>query len=118
MRFPVVINFPKVFGWADLGFMERLKLLALLFQAGAGIVMTIFAGYALYVLAVLKATWPVFYLGAGALVLLGIITTGLAGLLITRNVLVEGPGGFKFSSQDQKGAETIAAAIQQTQDTK
>src|SRR5690606_31014834 len=86
--------FPKVFGWSELTFGDRLKLMGFIAQAGAGIAMTAFAGFAMFKLAEMGAQWPVFYMGFGALVLVGIVITGFAGLLIQRTLEVRGPGGF------------------------
>jgi hypothetical protein len=109
VRWPIIVPVPKVFGWHELSFVDRLKLMALLFQAGAGVAMTAFAGYAMYSLVGLKAIWPIFYIGAMALILVGIIVTGFAGLLIARTLEVQGPGGFVFKSQD---ATAATAALQ------
>lgn len=109
---------PKVFGWADLPFADRLKLMGFLAQLGAGIAMTAFATYAMFRLAQLKAVWPVFYLGAFALIIVGIVITGFAGLLIQRTLEVRGPGGFVLKSQDAgaaqqaiEGAGAVAQAL-------
>lgn len=112
---------PYVFGWKTLSFGERLKLMAFLSQFGGGIAMTGFAAYAMFQLAKMKATWPVFYLGAMAMILVGIVVTGFAGLLIVRTLEVRGPGGFMFKSQDAgaadralEGASTAALAASPT----
>ena len=112
MRWPIHIRLPSVFGWASLAFADRLKLLAILFQAGAGIAMTIMAGYALWNLAHLKAVWPVFYLGAGALALIGVVTTGFGALLYKRTVEFEA-FGTKFKAQDQEGAAVMAQQMKE-----
>lgn len=109
MRWPITLKLPKVFGWGELSFADRLKLMAFLAQAGAGVAMTGFAGYAMVALAELRAVWPLFYLGAGALILVGIVVTGLAALLIVRQLEIHGPGGFRFVSRDAgaKGEEIV-----------
>lgn len=104
MKWPIQIAFPRIFGWSNLTFTERLKLMAFLAQAGGGVAMTAFAGYAMFALADLRAVWPLFYLGFGALVLVGIVITGFAGLLIVRELEISGPGGFKFKSRDTGSA--------------
>lgn len=76
--------------------------------------MTGFAGYAMVKLAELKATWPVFYMGFGALILVGIVITGFAGLLIVRTLEVRGPGGFVFKSQDADKAVEALAQVSST----
>lgn len=72
--------------------------------------MTGFAGYALYSLAMMKAVWPVFYLGAGALALVGIIVTGFGALLYKRNVEFEFLGA-KFKAADHEGAAAMAETM-------
>lgn len=98
------------FGWAALNFTDRLKLFAFMIQAGAGIAMTGFAAYAMYQLATYKAVWPVFYLGAIALVLVGIVITGLAGLLIKRSVEFE-VGPVKLKAADAETAAAVGDAM-------
>lgn len=111
---PIRIALPKVFGWADLPFGDRLKLMGFLAQFGAGVAMTFTAGFAMLSLARMEAVWPVFYLGFGALVLVGIIVTGFASLLIVRTLEVRGPGGFVFKSQDAQGADAAIAGLTET----
>lgn len=94
------------FGWESLSFTDKLKLFAFYIQAGAGIAMTGFAGYALWKLATLNAIWPIFYLGAMALVMVGIVITGLASLLIKRTVEAE-IGPVKFKTSDAATAEMM-----------
>lgn len=94
------------FGWADLAFSDRLKLVAFFIQTGAGIAMTVFAAYAMYKLAVFKAIWPVFYLGGIALIIVTIVITGLAGLLIRRSVTAK-MGPFEFKAQDSETAKAM-----------
>jgi hypothetical protein len=110
----VKFQFPRVFGWDALPFGDRLKLMSFLAQAGAGMAMTVFAAFAMYSLADLKAVWPVFYLGFGALILVGIVTTGFAGLLIKRTLEVQGPGGFVFKSQDSASAQQAIDGVTAT----
>lgn len=112
MKWPIHITLPSVFGWATLAFADRLKLLAILFQAGAGVTMTAMAGYALWNLAHFKAVWPVFYLGAGALALIGVVTTGFGALLYKRTVEFEA-FGTKFKAQDQEGAAMMAQQMKE-----
>lgn len=112
MKWPIQLRLPSVFGWATLAFADRLKLLALLFQAGAGIAMTGMSGYALLTLAHLKAVWPVFYIGFGALCLIGIIVTGFGALLYKRTVEFEAFGA-KFKAQDQEGAVAMAQQMRE-----
>ena len=92
-------------GWDTLAFTDKLKLVAFFIQAGAGMAMTFFAAYVMLELAKLKAVWPLFYLGAAAMLLIGVIVTGLAGLLIKRSVEME-VGPIKLKAAD---AETAAA---------
>lgn len=96
--------FPR-WGWDGLAFSDKLKLIAFFIQAGAGMAMTFFAAYVMLQLAALKAVWPLFYLGAAAMLLIGVIVTGLAGLLIKRSVEME-VGPIKLKAAD---AETAAA---------
>ena len=66
--------FPS-WGWDTLAFTDKLKLVAFFIQAGAGMAMTFFAAYVMLELAKLKAVWPLFYLGAAAMLLIGVIVT-------------------------------------------
>lgn len=102
------------FEWQKLAFTDRLKLLAFFIQAGGGMAMTAFAAYAMYKLAQLEAVWPVFYLGAIAMVLIGIIITGLASLLIKRSVEME-VGPVKFKAADSETADKMVEAVQNFQ---
>jgi hypothetical protein len=112
MKWPISLPpLPHIFGWSALQFIDRLKLMGFLTQAGAGVVMTGFAGYAMYQEALMKAIWPVFYLGSMAMMLVGIIVTGFAGMLIARTIEVRGPGGFVFKSQDASAAATALAGM-------
>lgn len=114
MKFPIVLTLPQVFGWRELQFSDRLKLMAFLAQGGAGVVMTAFAGYTMLEEARFKAVWPVFYLGAMAMIMVGIIVTGFAGLLIARTLEVRGPGGFVLKSQDASAAASAIAGATAT----
>jgi hypothetical protein len=114
MKFPLIIKFPTVFGWTYLQFSDRLKLMAFLVQTGAGVVMTFMAYSALKALVKLNAIWPIFYIATLALILIGVIVTGFAGLLISRTLKVQGPGGFLFESQD---ASSAAVALKGVTDT-
>lgn len=101
--------FPS-WGWDALAFSDKLKLVAFFIQAGAGLAMTAFASFVMYQLAQLKAVWPLFYLGAAALLLIGIIVTGLAGLLIKRSVEME-VGPIKLKAQDAEAAAAMAPTM-------
>lgn len=70
--------------------------------------MTLFALWVLWNLARLDAVWPMFYLGAMALVLVGIVVTGLASLLIKRTVEAE-VGPIKFKTSDTEAAKALTA---------
>lgn len=74
--------------------------------------MTAMAGYALWNLAHFKAVWPVFYLGAGALALIGVVITGFGALLYKRTVEFEA-FGTKFKAQDQEGAAMMAQQMKE-----
>lgn len=111
MKWPIHIALPNVFGWEGLAFADRLKLLAFLSQVGAGVTMTGMAGFALYELAKLHAVWPVFYIGAGALLLVGVVVTGFGALLYKRAVEIRGPGGLVFRTQDMEGATALAQKV-------
>lgn len=111
---PIRVQLPKLFGWSDLQFSDRLKLMGFLAQLGAGIAMTAFAAFALYRLAELRAVWPVFYLGAFALIIVGIVITGFASLLIVRTLEVRGPGGFVLKSQDAGMAQKAIEGVTET----
>jgi hypothetical protein len=116
IKFPwVTIEFPKVFGWAELAFMDRLKLMAFLAQGGAGVAMTVFAGYAMFELAGMSAVWPLFYLGMTALIIVGVVITGFASMLIQRQLEIRGPGGFVFRSQDASAAATVMKEMSSVQ---
>ena len=111
MKWPITLPpWPHIFGWSELQFIDRLKLMGFLVQAGAGMTLTAYAGYAMYQEARFKAVWPIFYLGAGALILVGVILTGFAGMLISRSLEVQGPMGFVFKSQDAS-AQSAANAV-------
>lgn len=97
------------FGWDALVFSDKLKLASFFIQAGGGISMTAYAAYAMYKLAQMKAVWPVFYLGAMALALVGIVFTGLASLLIKRAVDMQ-VGPIKLKTTDAEAAVPMMAA--------
>lgn len=103
--------FNRCWGWTALPLTDKLKLIAIVVQSGAGMAMTFFAGFALWQLTQLKAIWPVFYLGAGALATVGIIVTGFGALLYKRTVEFE-MFGAKFKAADQ---EAVAAMVQAAQ---
>jgi hypothetical protein len=63
---------------------DRRRNWALILMAGGGVAMTAYAAYALWL--VRDRADYAFYLGAGALVLIGIVLTGFAGLLIKRTI--------------------------------
>lgn len=98
------------FGWATLAFGDKLKLAAFYVQAGGGMAMTIFASYAMYQLATMRQVWPVFYMGLAAMILVGVVQTGLAGLLIKRSVKFE-VGPAKFEAQDHEAAQAMAREV-------
>jgi len=106
VKWPIVINWRQS-KWAGLAFADKLKLVALRFQAGAGMAMTVFAAYALFKLANLGAIWPVFYLGGIALIIVAIVVTGFGALLYKRVAEFEA-FGVKFKTQDQEGAAALA----------
>lgn len=110
MKWP---HFPKVFGWAELDFPSRLKLLALFFQVGGGITMTAMSAYALWKLAGFRAVWPVFYLGAMALMLVGIVLTGFGALIYKRGKIDFQAGPVRFTVDDQG---SIPAVMQQVKE--
>jgi hypothetical protein len=96
---------------------DKLKVFAFFIQAGAGVAMTAFASYGMYKLAEEKAVWPVFYLAAMAMVIIGIVITGLAGLLIKRSVEADVAGIFKLKAADSDTAAAIAPAMQALAET-
>lgn len=109
--------FPR-WGWDTLAFSDKLKLIAFFIQAGAGMAMTVFAAYVMFQLAALKAVWPLFYLGATAMLLIGIIVTGLAGLLIKRSVEIE-VGPIKMKAADAESAQAMMPTMKaMSEDTK
>jgi hypothetical protein len=110
-------SLPTIFGWAALAFGDRLKLLAFLIQAGAGIALTAFAAWAMYWLAGMRAIWPVFYLGFGALCVVAIVITGFGALLYKRNVKFN-VFGASFEAADQEAAVAMAHAAQTIQENK
>lgn len=101
------------FGWETLAFSDRLKLVAFMIAAGGGMAMTIFATYAMFFLARMKAVWPVFYLGGAAMIIIAITLSGFMGLLIKRSVEAE-VGLFKFKSSDSETAKELMAQIPTT----
>lgn len=80
---------------------------ALMLLCGAGISMTAFASVGLYMLRD-RPTY-VFYLAAGAMLLIGIVITGYAGLLVKRDIDINALG-MKFRVSDQE-VQAIAAAV-------
>jgi|SRR3954463_12152830 len=104
------------FGWVSLAFADRLKLVAFFIQAGAGVAMSAFAVWGMYILAQLKAVWPVFYLAAIAMLIIVIVVTGLAGLLIRRSVEAK-VGPFSFKTQDSETAKEMMANVPQVTTT-
>lgn len=113
MKWPIIIKFPRVFGWDALAFADRLKALALIFQVGGGVAMTAMAGFALWKLAEFKAVWPLFYMGAFALGLVGIVLTGFGALLYRRTVNFK-VGPVSFGSSDQESAAPLMAQAMET----
>lgn len=80
---------------------DRRRDWGLMFLAGGGVAMTVFAGAALYL--VRGEPDFAFYLGVGALMLIGIVLTGFAGLLVKRTIRVNGPGGMSGEISDHGG---------------
>lgn len=83
----------------DLKSSDRRRDWGLLFLAGGGVAMTAYAAYALWL--VRDRADFAFYLGAGALLLVGIVLTGFAGLLVKRTIRIDGPVGLGFESKDE-----------------
>lgn len=81
---------------------------ALMLMTGGGIAMTTFAGFALWFV----RTDPsyAFYLGAGALALVGIVLTGFAALLVKRTIKGSIFGN-SFEISDEMQAVAQAAAV-------
>ncbi|MCW3837791.1 hypothetical protein ACFQ1E_17235 [Sphingomonas canadensis] len=73
---------------------------ALMLLAGGGMAMTVMAGFALWL--VREVPSYAFQLGLGALVLVGIVLTGFAGLLIKRTIRGK-VGGSEISIEDARG---------------
>lgn len=89
---------------------------ALLLMAGGGVAMTIFAGVALWFV----RTQPsyAFYLGAGALAIVGIVLTGFAALLVKRTIRGNIFGNsFEISDEMQAVAQAAAVAAVATAST-
>lgn len=82
----------------DLAQSDRRRNWGLFFLAGGGVAMTAYATYSLWL--VRDDRDYAFYLGAGALMLVGIVLTGFAGLLVKRTIRVEGPAGLGFEAKD------------------
>lgn len=78
---------------------DRRRNWGLALLAGGGMAMTAYAAYALWL--VRDHADFAFYLGLSAMVLIGIVLTGFAGLLMKRTVKANGPGGFGFEVSDQ-----------------
>jgi hypothetical protein len=110
------VKWPVIFGWSSLAFGDKLKLVALLFQGGAGIAMTIFGFYAEWHLARLNAVWPLFYMGAIALIIIGMVVTGFGALLYKRSVEFTAFGA-SFKANDQESASAMATAVQTMKET-
>lgn len=80
---------------------------ALMLMAGGGVSMTIFAAFALYLVRSVPAY--AFYMGLGALALIGIVITGYAGLLIKRTIKGSVLGN-SFEISDEQ-TQAIAKAV-------
>lgn len=100
------------FGWKDLSFEDKFKLFALYVQLGAGIAMTAFAAFAMLMLAAKGAVWQLFWIGMAAMAMIGIVVTGLASLLIKRNLEVEA-GILKIKANDAQVAKDVARSMTQ-----
>lgn len=88
---------------------EARKGAALVFLAGAGVAMTAYAGYALWL--VRNDPRSALYLGLSAHLLIGIVITGYAGLLVRRQVKVKGPLGMSIEANDEMQAAVAAGAV-------
>jgi hypothetical protein len=84
----------------DLKGSERRRNWGLILLAGGGMAMTLYAAYALWLVRADKDY--AFYLGAGALLLVGIVLTGFAGLLVKRTIRGS-VAGSEFEISDQGG---------------
>jgi hypothetical protein len=84
---------------------------ALMLMAGGGLSMTIFAGFVLYI--VKERPDYAFRLGVGALILIGIVITGYAGLLIKRTI-EGGALGVHFRISDEQTAALAQAVVDAT----
>jgi hypothetical protein len=82
----------------DLVGSERRRNWGLILLAGGGMAMTVFAGASLWL--VREDRDYAFYLGAGALALVGIVLTGFAGLLVKRTIRGS-VAGSEFEISDQ-----------------
>ncbi|MDT8758241.1 hypothetical protein MZO42_05985 [Sphingomonas psychrotolerans] len=80
---------------------------ALLLLTGGGVSMTVYAGVVLYLVS--EVPKLAFYLGVGALLLVGIVITGFAGLLVKRDIDLNVLGA-RFRVTDQE-AQAIADAV-------
>lgn len=90
---------------------EGIKAWAVVLLAGAGIAMTVYAGFAMFL--VRDDPKLAFYLGVGALLLLGIIITGYAGLIVKRDVDLKALG-LQLRISDQEKQEIAAAVVAAT----
>lgn len=106
----------RITGWPHLAFADRLKLLAFIAQWIGALVMTGFAFHAMRWLATKDAIWPVFYLGAAAMLILGGIITGFGTMLYKRNLELEA-FGVKLKSGDTETATAIMKEAQSVQRT-
>ena len=79
---------------------DRRRNWGLFFLAGGGVAMTAYAAYSLWL--VRDDRDYAFYLGAGALALIGIVLTGFAGLLVKRTIRVSATS---FEVTDQGGVD-------------
>lgn len=77
---------------------EGRRAAALLLMAGAGMVMTIYAAFALYL--VRDVATDVLALGLSAHVIVFVVVTGFAGLLVKRMIKASIPGG-SFEATDK-----------------
>jgi hypothetical protein len=78
---------------------EKIKAWALALLGGGGVAMTGYAAYALWL--VREKPAYAFQLGAGSLVLVGVVLTGFAGLLIRRTIRVN-RDGIEISDQERE----------------
>lgn len=91
--------------------LEGRRAWAVMIMVGGGISMTVYAAFVLYI--VKDRPQLAFYLGIGALMLIGIVITGFAGLIVKRDIDLNALG-VKFRVSDQQVSDIANAVVAAT----